>query len=52
MFRMVDIISRVNMCVNMRTIQYLYVSGAMHIYCIKYAKLHPEHCVHADYQNA
>ena len=45
MFRIVDIICRVNMCVNLETIQYFYVSRAMHKYCIKYAQLYPEHCV-------
>ena len=45
MSRIVDIICRVNMCVNMGTIQYLYVSRAMHKYCRKYAQWYPEHCV-------
>ena len=45
MFRMVDIISWENMCEHMGTIQFLYVSRAMHKYCIKYVQWYPEHCV-------
>ena len=45
MLRVVDIICRVNMCVSMETIQYFYVSRAMHKCYIKYAQLYPEHSV-------